>query len=69
MYFYALNHVEFIRVNNYKMVFKIWKLLEVTYEEISQMKYSRLITLTREYKLFKMEPNESIHEIYNRFIT
>lgn len=32
------------------------------------MKNSRLITLTRDYKLFKMEANESSHEMHTRFI-
>jgi hypothetical protein len=29
-FFYALNHVEFTRVKNYKITFGIWRLLEVT---------------------------------------
>jgi hypothetical protein len=33
-----------------------------------QVKDARLISLTREYKLFKMKLNESIREMHTRFI-
>ena len=48
-FFCTLNHVEFTRVKNYKMVFEIWKLMEVTHKETSQVKDYKLISLTREY--------------------
>jgi len=43
--------------------------LEVTHEETNQVKDYRLINLAREYELFKMESNKSIHEMHMRFIT
>jgi hypothetical protein len=49
--------------------FEIWKLLEVTRKGIGQVKDSTLITLAREYELFNIKPNESIHEMHTMFIT
>jgi hypothetical protein len=49
--------------------FEIWKLLEVTHKGIGQVKDFTLITLAREYELFNIKPNESIHEMHTKFIT
>jgi hypothetical protein len=45
--------MEFIRIKYCKTTIGIWKLLEVIYEGTSQVKDSRLVSLTREYELFK----------------
>lgn len=36
-FFFALNHVEFSMIKNFKTTYEIWKLLEVTYEVTSQV--------------------------------
>ncbi|KAL2337025.1 hypothetical protein Fmac_011471 [Flemingia macrophylla] len=41
--------------------------LEVTYEGTSDVKRSRINTLTHEYELFRMNQNESIQDMQKRF--
>lgn len=50
-----------------EIAFKIGKLLEFTHNRTTQVKNSRLIRLAIEYKVFKIDSNEST--IHIRFIT
>ena len=43
-------------------------MLEITYERTSKVKYSKVIILDNYYEMFKMKPNESIVEMFTRFI-
>ena len=45
----------------------IWNKLEVVYEGTNQVKESKISRYTRQYKLFKMEQNESVSFMYTRF--
>lgn len=45
----------------------IWDLFEVTHEGASQFKESKTSLLTHIHDIFKMEDNETINAIYNRF--
>ena len=64
----ALGHDEFFRVSNYKMAQEMWDTLQVTHEGTSEVKRSRTNTLTYEYKLFRMNQDESIQDMQNRLI-
>ena len=63
----ALSKQEYFRVSDCQSAHRIWKRLEVMYEGTSQVKESKISRLTREYELFQMEENESIHNMNTRF--
>ncbi|GAV72999.1 UBN2 domain-containing protein, partial [Cephalotus follicularis] len=44
------------------------KLLILTHEGTEQVKNAKLALLNRDYELFKMQPNESIKNLYNRLL-
>ncbi|GAV58218.1 UBN2 domain-containing protein, partial [Cephalotus follicularis] len=44
---------------------EVWKLLILTHEGTEQVKNAKLALLNRDYELFKMQPNESIKNLYN----
>lgn len=46
---------------------EIWNLLEVTHEDPYQVKESIISLLTHICKVFKMEKNETINDMFNRF--
>ena len=45
----------------------MWDTLQLTHEEIIDVKRSRVDTLTHEYELFRMNPNENILSLKKRF--
>jgi len=45
----------------------MWDILQVTHEGTTDIKRSRINTLTHEYELFKMNQNEIIHDMQKRF--
>ena len=45
----------------------MWDTLEVTHEGTSEVRNARLNSLTHEYELFHMFPNESIDDLQKRF--
>jgi len=64
---YALGMDEYFRVSNCKNAKEIWDTLQVTHEGTTNVKRSRINTLTHEYKLFRMNQNETIHDMQKRF--
>ena len=63
----ALDPTEFNRVSTYSSVKEIWDTLEVTHESTSQVKQSKVNMLVHTYEMFKMDPSETISEMYTRF--
>lgn len=49
-------------------VYKIWRKLEVVYEGTNQVKESKISGYTKQYGLFQIEQNESLHVMYTQFI-
>ena len=45
----------------------MWNTLQVTHEGTTDVKRSRINTLTHEYELFRMNQNEIIQEMQKRF--
>ena len=45
----------------------MWDTLQVTHEGTTNVKTSRINTLTHEYELFRMNANESIQDMQKRF--
>jgi len=45
----------------------MWNTLQVTHEGTTDVKRSRINTLTHEYELFRMNQNETIQEMQKRF--
>ena len=63
----ALDSTEFNRISICTTAQKIWNKLEVTHEETSQVKSSKINLLVHNYELFKIDPNESISAMFTRF--
>ena len=63
----ALGMDEYFRVSNCKSAKDMWDTLQVTHEDTTDVKRSRINTLTHEYELFRMNPNESIQDMQKRF--
>jgi len=45
----------------------MWDTLQVTHEGTTNVKRSRINTLTHEYELFRMNQNETIQDMQKRF--
>ena len=65
--YYSLDMNEFNRISTFSSTKEIWDRLEVTYEDTNQVKESKINMLVHKYKLFKMEPNETITSMYTCF--
>jgi len=63
----ALGMDEYFRVSNCKSVKDMWDTLQVTHEGTTDVKRSRINTLTHEYELFRMKTNESIQDMQKTF--
>jgi len=58
---------EYFRVSKCKSAKDMWDTLQVTDEGTTDVKRSRINTLTHEYELFRMKTNESIQDMQKRF--
>ena len=65
--FCALDPSEFNRISNCISAKEIWDTLEVTHEGTHQVKTTKVNMLIHTYEMFRMEPTESISEMYTRF--
>ena len=65
--FSALSHDEFYRVSQCKSAKEMWDTLQVTHEGTSEVRDARLNSLTHEYELFHMLPNETLSDLQKRF--
>ena len=63
----ALGMDEYFRVSNCKSAKEMWDTLQVTHEGTTDVKRSRINTLTHEYELFRMNANERIQDMQKRF--
>ena len=63
----ALGIDEYFRVSNCTNAKDMWDTLQLTHEGTTDVKRSRINTLTHEYELFRMNPNENIHSLQKRF--
>ena len=64
----AMDRNEYNRISQCKTTKEIWRILEITHEGTTQVKYSKVRILENDYEMFKMKPNESIVEMFTRFI-
>src|SRR3954464_14632363 len=64
----ALSMDEFFRVSACTTAKEIWDTLVETHEGTTEVKRSRLNTLSQEYELFRMKPRETILELQKRFV-
>ena len=65
----ALDVVMSNRVITSKTTKEIWDALEVQCQETKEIKKNRRFVLTQEYEYFEAKANESLTEIYDRFLT
>ncbi|GAV75365.1 UBN2 domain-containing protein, partial [Cephalotus follicularis] len=64
----SLDKTEYNLVRRCTSAHDVWKLLILTHEGTKQVKNAKLALLNRDYKLFKMQPNESIKNLYNQLL-
>ncbi|GAV79890.1 zf-CCHC domain-containing protein/UBN2 domain-containing protein, partial [Cephalotus follicularis] len=64
----ALDKTEYNLVRRCTSAHEVWKLLILTHEGTEKVKNAKLAILNRDYELFKMQPNESIKNLYNRLL-
>ncbi|GAV63756.1 LOW QUALITY PROTEIN: UBN2 domain-containing protein, partial [Cephalotus follicularis] len=64
----SLDKIEYNLVRRCTSAHDVWKLLILTHEGTEQVKNAKLALLNRDYELFKMQPNESIKNLYNRLL-
>ncbi|GAV72863.1 UBN2 domain-containing protein, partial [Cephalotus follicularis] len=64
----SLDKAEYNLVRRCTSVHEVCKLLILTHEGTEQVKNAKLALLNRDYELFKMQPNESIKNLYNRLL-
>ena len=64
----ALDPNEFNHISTCESTKQIWNRLQVTYEGTNQVKESKINILVHNYELFKMKSDESITEMFTRFI-
>ena len=63
----ALGMDEYFRVSDCKTAKEMWDTLQVTHEGTTDVKRSRINTLTHEYELFIMNQNETIQDMQKIF--
>ncbi|CAJ2661921.1 unnamed protein product [Trifolium pratense] len=63
----ALGMDEFFRISQCKTAKEIWDTLEVTHEGTTEVKRSKLNTLSQEYEMFRMQPGDTILDLQKRF--
>jgi len=64
---FVLGMDEYFRVSNCKIAKEMWDTLQVTHEGTTDVKRSRINTLTHEYELFRMNQNETIQDMQKIF--
>ena len=65
--FCALDKNEFNRISTCETAFDIWRTLEITHEGTSRVKDSKVNILLHDFELFRMQPSETIGDMYTRF--
>ena len=65
--FCALDKNEFNRVSLCETAFDIWRTLEIMHEGTSRVKDSKVNILLHDFELFRMQPSETICNMYTRF--
>jgi len=63
----ALSMDEYFRVSNCKNAKEMWDILQVTHEGTTDVKRSRINTLSHKYELFRMNQNETIQDMQKIF--
>ena len=51
-----------------KTTTEVWRILKITLEGTNQVKDYKVRILVNDYEMFKMKPNESIVEMFNKFM-
>ena len=65
--YYTLNVNEFYRISICISIKEIYDRLEVIHEDINYVKESQINIFVHRYKLFKIEPHETITTLYTKF--
>ncbi|CAL9113183.1 unnamed protein product [Musa textilis] len=63
----SLEKTKFNRISTCETTFDIWHTLEITHEETSRVKDSKVNILMHDFEVFRMQPSETIGDIYTRF--
>ncbi|CAL9075029.1 unnamed protein product [Musa textilis] len=65
--FCALDKNEFNWISTCETAFDIWRTLEITHEGTSRVKDSKVNLLLHNFELFRIQPSETIGDMYTRF--
>jgi len=65
--YYGLDTNEYNRICACETAKQIWDKLVVTYEGMRQVRETKINMFVHQYELFKMQPNETIKEMFTRF--
>ncbi|KAK9011529.1 hypothetical protein V6N11_044377 [Hibiscus sabdariffa] len=65
--FCALGSDEYAKMSSCSSAKEIWDKLEVTHEGTSEVKETKICLLNLSYENFKMEPDEDINKMFDRF--
>ena len=66
--FYALGSDIYSKMSSCTSTKEVWDSLETTYEGTNDMKETKIGLLNLSYENFKMEPDEDITEMFDRFL-
>ncbi|MQL68565.1 hypothetical protein Taro_000803 [Colocasia esculenta] len=64
----AIHPKEYSRVSSYKSVKEMWDKLQLIYEGISEVRETKASILVSEYEMFKMKSDQTISEMFARFM-
>ena len=64
----AVDNTKYNRICQCKTTKDVWRILKITHEGTNQFKDSKVRILVNDYEMFKMKPNESIVEMFFRFM-
>ncbi|KAL4296890.1 hypothetical protein GQ457_12G013840 [Hibiscus cannabinus] len=68
MLFCAFEPAIYSKMSSYKSAKEVWDTLETTYEGTNDVKETEIGLLNLSYKNFKMEPDENVTKMFDRFL-
>ena len=64
----AMDRTEYKRICQCKRAKEVWRMFRIIHEGTNQIKDSKVRILVNDYEMFKIKPNESIVEMFTRFM-
>ena len=64
----AMDRTKYKRICQCKRAKEVWRMFGIIHEGTNQIKDSKVRILVKDYEMFKIKPNESIVEMFTRFM-